>query len=179
MKVLPVVGSLLLTVVAASCGSADRVSAPAGPTGSSSTTFGDAAISPTVTPTGFLVTLEPSAVVDLICGEPASVHSATDQPELLGLVGSAESGVWIPNGPDGIGVMACLPAPSSAPATYRVPDELGPGDYILCRGLDLDPAGCATFTVVLLADSDDPGAVPLTTLPKETPVATDPPDTAP
>ena len=172
MKALSVsAAALMFSVVAASCGSAST-----DPSGSSAT-FGDAAISPTVTPTGFLLTLEPSALVDLICGEPGSVHSATDQPELLGLVSSNESGVWTPNGPDGIPVLACLPAPSSAPATYRVPDELGPGDYILCRGFNLDAAGCATFTVVPLADSDDPDAVPLPTLPKEIPVSTDPPDT--
>lgn len=122
------------------------------------------------------MTLEPSAAVDLICGEPASVHSVADQPELLGLLYPSESGLWVPNGPDGIAVDACDPGGSSAPASYRVPDELGPGDYTLCRGFELDAAGCAMFTVVPLADSDDPDAVPLTTLPPEIPVV---PDTIP
>lgn len=141
--------------------------------------FGNASIDPSVTPTAFLVTLTPTAEVELICGEPASVHTANDDFELLGLVYPGESGLWVPNSPDGIAVSACGPDPSSDPATYRVPDEMAPGDYVLCRGFDLDEAACATLTVVPLAESADPDAVPLTTLPPEIPVLTDPPVTTP
>lgn len=138
--------------------------------------FGDASISPAVTPAGFLITLEPTDAVELICGEPGSVHSAADEPELLGLVSVGDASIWTPNSPDGIRVLACAPEPSSAPASYRVPDELPPGDYILCRGFELDEAGCATFKVVPRSDSADPTAVPLTTLPLDTPDETDPPE---
>lgn len=138
--------------------------------------FGDASIDPAVTPAGFVVTLTPTSEVELDCGEPGSLYSATDNPELLGLVSIGETGVWRPNTPDGIAVSACAEAPSSAAASYRVPDELAPGDYILCRGFELVVAGCATFTIVALADSSDPNAVPLTTLPPDVPVLTNPPD---
>ena len=90
-------------------------------------------------------------------------------------MGGGEAGAWIPDGPDGIIVPACRAAPSSAPATYRVPNELVPGDY-LCRGFTREDAACASFTVVPLANLDDPDAVPLTTLPPEVPVFTNPPE---
>ena len=110
--------------------------------------FGNASIDPAITPAGSLVTLTPTGTVELICAKPGTIHSATDDPELLGLVGIGEAGSWSPNGPDGVNVLACAEAPSSAPASYRVPDQLAPGDYILCLDFDLDPAGCATFTVI-------------------------------
>ena len=169
-------GIILFTLAA--CGS-DPAPAASGPAVSAPQIFGNASIDPSVTPTGFPVTLTPTAEVELICGEPASVHSATDDFELLGLVYPGETGRWVSNNSDGIAVDACGPAPSSDPATYRLPDELAPGDYVLCRGFELDDAACATFTVVSLAESVDPDAVPLTTLSPEVPVLTNPSVTTP
>jgi hypothetical protein len=112
-------------------------------TGATVTGYGSADISPQVVSRGDTITITPSAEIQPLCLQFATVWtSASDSGPPIVINGAGRfDATTEPSVP------ACAAERSSASVSYPISDDFPDGTFILCLTEAPTPEGCATFQV--------------------------------
>lgn len=127
--------SVIASVSLLSCSSSPTESRP----------YGSATVQPSTVERGGTIAITPTSEIQPICLGLARVRSALAGHDPVFQLGD---GWWEADGATPASWPACLPAPSSAPATLRFADDFPEGTYVICLTWGLTEDGCGTVTVV-------------------------------